>query len=82
MYINLLQNCLTFFFFFWSFRMCIHLLLRDHKPLPNSIPWAHPPHTKRQEPISNFNTITYFYIYLHLHKKTKSKQFILPKNKS
>ena len=46
------------------------------------MPRHHPPHTKRQEPISNFNTITYFYIYIHLHKKTKAKQFILSKDNS
>ena len=44
------------------------------------MPRHHPPHTKRQEPISNFNTITYFYIYIH--KKTKAKQFILSKDNS
>ena len=46
------------------------------------MPRPHPPHTKRQGPISNFNTITYFYIYIHLHKKKKVKQYILSKDKS
>ena len=58
--------------------MCIHLLLRTTDHYPNSMPWPHLPHTKRQlrqKPIINFNTITYFYIYIHLHKKTKTKQY-------
>ena len=49
---------------------------------PNSMPQPYPPHTKRQlrqEPISNFNTITYFYIYIHLHKKIKAKQLYCQK---
>ena len=62
--------------------MCIHLFLRTTYHYPNSMPWPHPPHTKRQlrqVPISNFNTITYFYIYIHLHKKTKTKQLYCQK---
>ena len=79
---KLLNIVFLFFILFLSFIMCIHLLLRDHKPLPQFNATTPSTPTKRQEPVSNFNTITYFYIYIHLHKKTKAKQFILSKDKS